>query len=259
MDLAIPGMFAHYVARKQFIESRVRGFLAERSGSARGESSQGASQVVAQVLVLGGGFDTLALRLAADFPGTRVLEIDHPATQKAKRQGLERLGSLPPNLSLVAADLARVPLVDVLSTSGFNARLPTAYVIEGILMYLEERNVSELFGTLASVGPSDALCVFTAMTSRRDGTVGFEGGRAARVDAWLARQREQFVWGIAPGNIGEFITKTGWRLVESPSAEQLAAQAGFENSLVAIGEFVYVARLSLAGGPETGTRKNPRH
>jgi methyltransferase (TIGR00027 family) len=258
MDLAIPGMFAYYVARKQFIESRVRGFLAELSGSARGESSQGVSLVVAQVVVLGGGFDTLAKRLADDFPGTRVLEIDHPATQKAKRQGLERLGSLTPNLSLVAADLARVPLVDVLSTSGFNARLPTAYVIEGILMYLEESTVIELFGTLASVGPSDALCVFTAMTSRRDGTVGFEGGRAARVDAWLARQREQFVWGIAPGNIGEFLAKTGWSLIDSPSVEHLAAEAGFERSEVAGGEFVYVARLSVTSGPGTGSRKNPR-
>ena len=52
--------------RKRLIEEVVRASLTEG---------------VEQVVIIGAGFDTLALRLCAGFPRTNFIEIDHPATQ----------------------------------------------------------------------------------------------------------------------------------------------------------------------------------
>ena len=57
----IPGLMLHFILRKRWIEDAVRGALA-----------RGCRQVV----VLGAGFDTLAARLAPQFPAVRFLEID---------------------------------------------------------------------------------------------------------------------------------------------------------------------------------------
>ncbi len=70
----IPGLALHQALRKRHIEQAVRASLA-----------QGFEQVV----VLGGGLDTLALRLHKEFPQTNFLELDHPATQRVKRAVIE--------------------------------------------------------------------------------------------------------------------------------------------------------------------------
>ena len=66
----IPGLMLHFMLRKRFIEDTVRASLAA-----------GCEQVV----VVGAGFDTLAARLAAEFPQARFIEIDHPAIAELQR------------------------------------------------------------------------------------------------------------------------------------------------------------------------------
>ena len=79
----IPGLMLHFMLRKRFIEDSVRASLAA-----------GCEQVV----VVGAGFDTLAARLAAEFPQARFIEIDHPATQAAKRLAIAELQRAPGTL-----------------------------------------------------------------------------------------------------------------------------------------------------------------
>src|SRR5882672_5169852 len=90
----VPGLLLHFMLRKRWIEEAVRAALAE-----------GCEQVV----VVGAGFDTLALRLSREFRSATFVEIDHPATQASKMRAIERTGA-PGNLRFVPADLARVRL-----------------------------------------------------------------------------------------------------------------------------------------------------
>ncbi len=57
-----------------------------------------------QVAAIGAGYDGRALRYAK--PGVRWFEVDHPVTQRDKRQRLQRLAIPAPELTFVAADLA---------------------------------------------------------------------------------------------------------------------------------------------------------
>ncbi len=75
---SVPGLLLHFMLRKRWIEEAVRAALTEACG---------------QVVVIGAGFDTLALRLSREFPRVSFIEIDHPATQKYKRLAGERGGA----------------------------------------------------------------------------------------------------------------------------------------------------------------------
>jgi len=84
---SIPGIRTHYVLRKKIIERETRAAIDEG---------------FRQVVVIGAGFDVLALRLASEFPLVTFVELDHAATQNAKRLVGERYGS---EVALVATDL----------------------------------------------------------------------------------------------------------------------------------------------------------
>ena len=76
-----PGIVSHFAWRKRWIAQRCRLALAE--GFER-------------VVVLGAGLDTLALGLSQITPKVEWIEIDHPASQRAKqacRMSLLRCGS----------------------------------------------------------------------------------------------------------------------------------------------------------------------
>src|SRR5262249_52899938 len=86
----ISGLSLHFVLRKRILERAVRTALVER---------------FAQVVVLGGGFDTLALRLASAFPLVSFFELDQPATQAVKERVLK--GDAPENHRFSPVDFTR--------------------------------------------------------------------------------------------------------------------------------------------------------
>ena len=157
----IPGLMLHFILRKRWIEDAVRGALA-----------RGCRQVV----VLGAGFDTLAARLAAQFPAVRFIEIDHPATQAVKRGAVQRQ-----NLHFIAADLARTSLRDALAASPYDRNSRSVFVIEGLLMYLTPEEMAALFAAIGEMQPNGGEVMFTVMEPRRDGRLAFHNA------TWLER------------------------------------------------------------------------
>jgi len=135
MEAAIaPGTPLALGLRKSFFEDETRAAIAE-----------GATQVV----VLGAGFDTLGMRLSAEYPDQRFYEIDHPATQTRKREGLSRLGEERPNLHLLAVDLSHKTLENALDAlPGFQRDELTVVLAEGLLMYLDREAISTLLDTI---------------------------------------------------------------------------------------------------------------
>lgn len=85
----------------------------------------GASQVV----ILGAGFDTRAYRFAQLLAGKKVFEVDHRATQGAKKRRVaEVLGQAPDNVVFVEIDFQRDRLENVLRDAGFQAGENTFFI-----------------------------------------------------------------------------------------------------------------------------------
>ncbi|HEX4459938.1 MAG TPA: class I SAM-dependent methyltransferase [Polyangia bacterium] len=110
-----------------------------------------------QVVILGAGLDTRAWRLPA-VTGLPLFEVDHPATQAEKR---ERSRALPPPLARIAwtaVDFQQQSLAARLADVGHAAETPTAWVWEGVVMYLADDAVrSTLTAVRARSAPGSVL------------------------------------------------------------------------------------------------------
>lgn len=92
---------------------------------------------VRQVVILGAGYDTRAARLPR--AGVRYFEVDHPATQAAKRERLAGLDGYPIDAATYAAcDFEREDPIERLAAAGFLADDPALVIWEGVVPYLTE-------------------------------------------------------------------------------------------------------------------------
>jgi methyltransferase (TIGR00027 family) len=165
-----------------------------------------------QLLVVGGGLDTLALRLAQEHPGLTLVEVDHPASQHRKRDALAQLGPLPPNLHLVPEDLAASDLADALR--GLPAWDPeqTAFVVaEAVFMYLDREAVERTLRGLHDVTATGSTLLFSYL--RRDARGRLLLGKRPRLAAMaLAAGGEPLRWAVAEGELADLLAATGWQL-----------------------------------------------
>jgi methyltransferase (TIGR00027 family) len=101
-----------------------------------------------QYVLLGAGYDSSPARHASELADVAVFEVDHPATQQAKR-GVLRPGEWPDNVRFVAVDFERDVLEARLHEAGWDARVPTFWSWLGVAMYLTDDAV---MNTLRFVG-----------------------------------------------------------------------------------------------------------
>ncbi|MGI5260728.1 SAM-dependent methyltransferase [Streptomyces angustmyceticus] len=109
-----------------------------------------------QVVLLGAGLDTRALRL--DWPaGTRLYEVDLPAVHAFKEAVLADGAPAAAERVAVRADL-QGPWSEALIAAGFDPAEPTAWLCEGLLYYLEPEVVAELVATVSGLSaPGSSL------------------------------------------------------------------------------------------------------
>jgi methyltransferase (TIGR00027 family) len=115
-----------------------------------------AAAVARQFVILAAGMDARAYRL--EWPaGTTVFEIDQPAVIATKNH---LLAGDSPRCRRVAigVDLADDWPVS-LTNAGFDSEAPTVWLIEGLLQYLDERDVRTLFERVNALSaPNSTVC-----------------------------------------------------------------------------------------------------
>jgi methyltransferase (TIGR00027 family) len=113
----------------------LRAFLVARSLYAEETLAQAVATGVTQYVLLGAGLDTFAYR--NPYANLRVYEVDHPATQQAKRDLLYQSSiPIPPNLTYVPVDFEQQFLSTELLAAGFNPTCPTFFAWLGVVPYL---------------------------------------------------------------------------------------------------------------------------
>ena len=117
---------------------------------------------IRQVVILASGLDSRAYRL--DWPaGTTVYEIDQPKVLAYKSATLAAHGATPSaNRREVAIDL-RQDWPAALTAEGFDPKAPTAWLAEGLLMYLPADAQDRLFAQITELSaPGSRIAVETA-------------------------------------------------------------------------------------------------
>lgn len=130
----------------------LRAFLIGRSRYAEDMLAHAVAEGVTQYVLLGAGLDTFAHR--NPYPGLRVFEVDHPATQQWKRELLQtsRLPA-PANLTYAPVDFECQSLPEQLVSVGFNPAVPSFFAWLGVIPYL---TLDAFRSTIAFIGTQPA-------------------------------------------------------------------------------------------------------
>lgn len=178
---------------------------------------------VAQLVLLGAGFDARAYRLDAA-ERTRVLEVDAPETQSVKRAAIEhRLGRTPENVSWVPVDFERDDLAASLRDAGLDPAAPAFFVWEGVTPYLTPEAVDATLRAMASLAAPGSRLVFTFLD--RAGLDGAKRMQGARASAGSARRTgEPFLFGLDPAGVPAYLAERGFELSEQVASADLAGR-----------------------------------
>jgi methyltransferase (TIGR00027 family) len=138
-----------------------RGHIVLRNRYAEDCLKDAAERGVRQYVLLGAGYDTFAYRQPAWAESLTIYEVDHPASQTAKRELLASAAvSLPENLRFAAVNFESESVKDGLLRAGFDYTQPAFFSCLGVLVYLEETAVRDLF-EFAGALPRGSELVFT--------------------------------------------------------------------------------------------------
>lgn len=206
IDRRWPCARAGVVARTRLIDERVAAALPG----------------VQQVLILGAGFDTRAYRLA-QLREAAVFEVDHPATQAAKRRILLRgSGQIPANVRFVPVVFGTDDPATELAGRGFVSGAPTLVLWEGVTNYLDSASVDATFRFLASAIAPGSPVLFTYVDrAMLDGSAVFEG--AATTLRAVRRVGEPLTFGLNPREVPGYLADRGFEL-ESDTVVRDAAE-----------------------------------
>ncbi|MHC9291824.1 class I SAM-dependent methyltransferase [Mycobacterium sp. LTG2003] len=105
---------------------------------------------IRQAVILASGLDTRAYRL--NWPaGTVVFEVDQPEVIEFKSQTLAELGAEPAAERRVVAIDLREDWPAALRAAGFDPSAPTAWIAEGLLIYLPPEAQDRLFDNITAL------------------------------------------------------------------------------------------------------------
>ncbi|MET0700000.1 MAG: class I SAM-dependent methyltransferase [Mycobacterium sp.] len=187
--------------------------------------AEAAQAGIRQIVILASGLDSRAYRL--EWPtGTQVFEIDQPKVLEYKAAKLAEHGVQP------AAILHQVP-VDLrfdwpaaLTAEGFDTAVPTAWLAEGLLMYLPSDAQDRLFENVTALSaPGSRIAAETAGKHADDRREEMRK-RFERVSEQLGIAKAMDIQNLTYNdpdrtNLADWLNDAGWRAVDLKSGDEM--------------------------------------
>jgi methyltransferase (TIGR00027 family) len=173
--------------------------------------------------VLGAGLDTFAYRNPHGAAGLRVFEVDHPRTQRWKRELLRTAGiPIPGEAVFVAVDFERQCLEDGLREAGFRTDEPAWFSWLGVVPYLTEPAFQTTLSFIAGMPPRSGVVFDYAveralLTPREQAAFDDVAGRVARAG-------EPFQLFFNPRELAAQLRRVGFQHIEDLGARELNAR-----------------------------------
>lgn len=194
LDAQHPGLGTSMVYRRPWVEKNARAGLAA-----------GATQLV----IIGAGCDSLAMRLAADGLTPAVFEIDRPEVIAFRDEICAGIDMDLAHVRRVGVDFDLESFEGPLLAQGYDTGARTVFVAEGVIEYLDHAEVEALFRFAAKEAASKSRFVFTFTDQR----VSTNSENAGFVQS-LIDQGEPFRFDLTPEAFDDFLSERGLRRVE---------------------------------------------
>jgi methyltransferase (TIGR00027 family) len=199
-------------------------FSAARSRIAEDALAGAVERGIRQIVILGAGLDTFALRNPHGARQIRIYEVDYPATQAWKRQRLaEAQLALPPWLVFVPVDFECDELGKALVGAGFQQNSPAFFTWLGVVPYLTEDGIGSTLDYIASIQKSEV--VFDYMEPAE----AFSGEMRKLVTQRteeLEKMDERWASRFEPVGMAAFLRSHGFSDIEDIDFEEIRSRFG---------------------------------
>jgi methyltransferase (TIGR00027 family) len=182
---------------------------------------------VRQVVILASGLDSRAFRLP--WPrGTVVYEIDQPQVIEFKTTTLAGIGAEPTATRRTVPIDLRQDWPTALKAAGLDTTVPTAWLAEGLLIYLPPEAQDRLFDNITALSVPGS----TVATEFVPGIIDFDAERAREMSASLREHgidvdMASLVYAGERNHVVEYLGAKGWR-VEGVTRTELFQHHGIE-------------------------------
>jgi methyltransferase (TIGR00027 family) len=199
-------------------------FTTARSRIAEDALSRAVERGVRQIVILGAGLDTFALRNPHSARHISIYEVDHPATQAWKRQRLaEAQIALPSWLILVPVDFERDDVKEKLVAAGFQQNSPTFFAWLGVVPYLTQEAIDRTLDYMSSI--QDSEVVFDYMEPPEAFSEELRQLETERTEQ-LKKIDERSVSRFEPAAIAAILRSHGFCAIEDLSFQEIASRFG---------------------------------
>jgi methyltransferase (TIGR00027 family) len=199
-------------------------FTTARSRIAEDALSTAVQRGIRQIVILGAGLDTFALRNPHRAREIRIYEIDHPATQAWKRERLDEAQiALPRWLTLVPVDFEQDDVGEKLAAAGFQQNSPAFFTWLGVVPYLAENAIGRTLGYMSSIQNSEV--VFDYMEPPEAFSEELRQLEKERTEQ-LKKIDEPSVSRFEPADIEAILRSHGFRVIEDISFQEIASRFG---------------------------------
>ena len=200
------GIYEYVIVRTRYIDAVFKQALEEQFD---------------QIVIFGAGFDTRALRFKNAIQKTRIFELDAAITQQAKIHQYHKCHlSIPQKVSFVAIDFDKETLSDKFDEAGFYKNQRSLFIMEGLLMYLQPESVNELFQTIQNYAGKRSWIIFDYVYASVIRNEGIYYGEDEIIKT-VTVSGEQWHFGIEKGELGKFLDKYAFKVVNQKDALQL--------------------------------------
>ena len=174
---------------------------------------------IEQLVILGAGYDSRAFRFNALREKVKVFEVDHPDSQRIKKEKVRKIfGSLPDHVVYVPIDYDKDKMAEKLFESGYDKDLKTMFIWEGVTCFLTAEAVDETLAFVVNNSGEGSSIIFDyAYESVIDGRM----KEAEKFRRYAAKRGEPATFGIEEGVIEEFLGKRGFGQVKDMNAKSL--------------------------------------
>ncbi len=169
-----------------------------------------------QVIILGAGFDTRAMRLPflKDMP---VIEIDHPNTSDYKLDIFKKSNiKSPSNISYLQIDFNKQGLSEFSFQRNINFSLPTVIIWEGVTSYLSSEAIDKSFEFFQKFASGSSIIFTYLHRLALDDSNAFKG--VAQMKELLKSKEENWTFGFYPEQLPNYLQTYGLTLYEDNGA-----------------------------------------
>ena len=199
-------------------------FTTARSRMAEDALSQAVERGIRQVVILGAGLDTFALRNPHGELEVRIYEVDHPATQAWKLERLDEAEiALPRWLVFVPVDFERDDVGERLVAAGFQPNSPAFFTWLGVVPYLTEDGVGRTLDYISSIRNSEV--VFDYMEPPEASSEELRQIEKQRSEQ-LKKMGEQSASRFEPAGMAAMLGAHGFGEIEDIDFEEIASRFG---------------------------------